>query len=148
MTRAGAAAAGGTAAGRRRPARTAAVRRVPAVRRRLATGAVSAVLLAAALTACSQVSALAPVGGNHLTEVRFATIDVLTGAATDVLTAPVCASAADRTVTCTGETVDNQTITAVSPAADQTTFTVLVGSTQLFSGSIMAVLNGAARATP
>ena len=50
------------------------------------------VVAAAALTGCSQVAALAPVGGDHLTMVRFAAIDVLVDEGIDVLTAPVCSA--------------------------------------------------------
>lgn len=107
---------------------------------------VGAVLLAG-LTGCSQVAALAPVGGNHVTEVRYAAIDVLTDAGVDILTAPVCESATDGAVTCTGRTLAGDTITAVSPADDQSVVTVTVGTQSLYSGSIMDVLNEAARST-
>lgn len=96
---------------------------------------------------CSQVTALAPVGGNHLTEVRYAAIDVLTGAGVDILTAPVCESAADGAITCTGTTLAGDTITALSPADDQTSVTITVGTDVLYTGSVMDVLNDAARST-
>lgn len=94
---------------------------------------------------CSQVAAIAPVGGDHLAEVRYAAIDVLLDAEVDILTAPVCDQVASGEVSCTGETVDGSEITAVSPADDQTVVTVTVGDRELYSGSIMDVLNEAAR---
>lgn len=114
--------------------------------RRGLLGGVIAVLLAG-LTGCSQVAALAPVGGNHLTEVRYAAIDVLTEAGVDILTAPVCAAATGGAINCTGTTVAGETITALSPADDQTSLTVTVGTDVLYTGSIMDVLNEAARST-
>lgn len=40
-----------------------------------------------ALTGCSQVQALAPVGGDRLAEVRFGTLDILTAHEVPILTA-------------------------------------------------------------
>lgn len=97
------------------------------------------------LTGCSQVAAIAPVGGDHLAEVRYAAIDVLLAEETDILTAPVCAQAPSGEVTCTGETMDGDDITVVSPAADQKVVTVKVGDRELYSGSITDVVDDAAR---
>jgi hypothetical protein len=107
----------------------------------------AAVALAAVsgLAGCSQVAAIAPVGGDHLAEVRYAAIDVLLDADTDVLTAPVCAQATSGEVTCAGKTTEGDDIAVVSPADDQTIVTVTVGDRELYSGSIMDVLNDAAR---
>lgn len=101
-------------------------------------------LLLGLLTGCSQVAALAPVGGDRLAEVRFASNDVLVDRAVPVLTAPVCTADGD-TVTCTGATVDGQPVTATSTAADPDTLVVTVGPTTLFSGSLQDVLTAAAR---
>lgn len=104
-----------------------------------------AVLAAAAtLTACSQVQALAPVGGNHLTEVRYAAIDVLQAAKVELLTAPVCARATDGGVSCAGETLAKEKITVSSPASAPTTVTVKVGDATLYDGALQPVLDRAA----
>ncbi|RFA08827.1 hypothetical protein B7R54_06000 [Subtercola boreus] len=110
--------------------------------------AIAGVLSAVALLAgCSQVAAIAPVGGNHLSEVRYAAIDVLTTAGTPLLTAPVCDSTSDGTVTCAGTTTTGDPITVLSTAADPATVTVTVGTSVLYAGSITDVLDAAARAT-
>lgn len=104
------------------------------------------VLVAALLLAgCSQIAAIAPVGGNHQAEVRYAAIDVLLDADVQILTAPVCAQAPSGEVSCQGETADGTDITVVSPADDQTIVTVTVGDDELYSGSIMDVIDEAAR---
>ncbi len=108
--------------------------------------AVLLIVAAGMLAGCSQVAALAPVGGNHETEVRYAAIDVLTTSGVAVLTAPVCATAGGA-VTCSGTTVSGETVTVVSPADDPVVLTVTVGEKQLYSGSIMDVLDAAARST-
>lgn len=104
-------------------------------------------LLAGALllAGCSQIAAIAPVGGDHLAEVRYAAIDVLLDADVEILTAPVCAQAPSGEVSCQGETMDGTTISVVSPADDQTVVTVTVGDGELYSGSIMDVIDEAAR---
>jgi hypothetical protein len=103
--------------------------------------------LLGALAGCSQVAALAPVGGDRLAEVRVATLDVLVDRAVPVLTAPVCTADGDA-VTCAGTTVDRQPITATSTAADPGTLVVTVGPTTLFTGSVQDVLTSAARPAP
>lgn len=106
---------------------------------------VAALLLLPALAGCSQVAAIAPVGGDHLAEVRYAAIDVLLAAEVDILTAPDCTQAPSGEVTCLGETADGTRISAVSPADDQTVFSVMLGDRELYSGSIMTVIDDAAR---
>lgn len=110
-----------------------------------ATAAGVAATLALLLAGCSQVAAIAPVGGDHLAEVRYAAIDVLLADDVELLTAPDCAQAASGEVTCTGETLDGAQITVVSPADDQTVLTVTVGDRELYSGSIMKIIDEAAR---
>lgn len=110
------------------------------MRRRAAAVALALPLL---LAGCSQVDALAPVGGDRVSGVRYASIDVLTAADVDVMTAPVCAQAADKAVTCEGTTMDGRPIRVVSTAADQASFTVTVGTTVLFTGDIQSVLEKA-----
>lgn len=105
-----------------------------------------ALLAAAALLAgCSQVAALAPVGGDRPTEIRYATIDVLLDHDVEVLEAPTCQMAEDRAVTCTGTTVDGEEISAVSTAVDQSDFEVTVGDEVLFSGSIDEIIEKSMR---
>lgn len=111
-------------------------------RRAFAPVLLAAVLL---LAGCSQIAAIAPVGGNHLAEVRYAAIDVLLDANVEILAAPVCARAPSGEVSCQGETTDGTKITVDSPADDQTVLAVTVGGNELYSGSIMKVLNEAAR---
>ena len=102
------------------------------------------VTLAVLLTGCSQVAALAPVGGDHLAEVRFAANDVLVSSGIDILVAPVCTST-DTAISCSGTTVDGEEITAISTDADPTSIEVSVGDTVLFSGAISDVIDSNAR---
>lgn len=110
-----------------------------------ATAVGGGALLALLIAGCSQVAAIAPVGGDHLAEVRYAAIDVLLAEDVELLTAPDCAQAASGEVTCTGETLDGAQISVVSPADDQTVLTVTVGDRELYSGSIMKLIDEAAR---
>ena len=109
--------------------------------KRLALLAVACLLL----TGCSQVAAIAPVGGSHEAEVRYAAIDVLLDADTEVLVAPVCDTDAAGTVSCAGETVSGEAMTVVSSAADPTVVEVTVGTDVIYSGSIMDIIDRAAR---
>lgn len=95
------------------------------------------------LAGCSQISAIAPVGGDHLAEVRFAAIDVLVGAGVELLSAPACEEATDHAISCTGETLTGEKVTVVSPADDQENLIVTVGSSTIYSGSILDVLDSA-----
>ena len=101
-----------------------------------------------ALGGCSQVAAIAPVGGNHLTEVRFATIDVLQQKGIALEEVPTCARASDGAISCTGTTADGAAVTATSPADDPDSFTVTVGSGPVFTGSVSAVIDQAAGVAP
>lgn len=102
-----------------------------------------ALIAVLALSGCSQISAIAPVGGDRVSEVRYAALDVLAQNEVDVLAAPTCAMADDREVTCTGSTLDGGTIDVVSTAADQTVLTVTVDGETLFTGTIQSVLEAA-----
>ena len=106
----------------------------------------AAVGLALLTAGCSQTDALAPVGGNHPTEVRFAAIDLLTQHGVPVMVAPVCTDV-DDDVTCEGSTTDGTVISVRSSAAARTEMTVTVGSDVLYDGSIQDVLDAAARPT-
>jgi hypothetical protein len=105
--------------------------------------ALAAIGGAVLLAGCSQVDALAPVGGGRVTDVRYAANDLLTKANVDVMTAPVCTMAKDRAVTCTGETFDHLAIRVESSAADQAHMLLTVGPTTLYSGEIQTVLDQA-----
>jgi hypothetical protein len=97
-----------------------------------------------ALAGCSQVAAIAPVGGERMATVRYAAIDVLVAAGAAVETAPVCTEdQSDQSVTCTGATVDGAAIGVTSTGADPTVLTVTVGSTTLYSGDIQSALEKA-----
>ncbi|KZE33983.1 hypothetical protein [Microbacterium sp. T32] len=101
-----------------------------------------------ALAGCSQVAAIAPVGGNHLTEVRFATIDVLQQQGVALEEVPTCTRASDGAISCAGTTADGAAVTAASPADDPDSFTVTVGSDTVFTGSVSAVIDQAAGVNP
>lgn len=105
--------------------------------RRLVPGLV----LVLALAGCSQIAAVAPVGGAHLAEVRFATADVLVANDVEIMIGPDCTQSGDEVI-CTGETVDGTSIATVSTA---TTLTVTVNGATLYDGSIQDVLDSAAR---
>ena len=97
-----------------------------------------------AMAGCSQVEALAPVGGNHMTEIRYAAIDILLAKNIDVLVAPVCEQSGEA-VSCTGETAEGQTLTVESPADATDTVTVTVGSETIFDGKYWDILDDAVR---
>lgn len=100
-----------------------------------------------AVGGCSQVAAIAPVGGNRLAEVRFAALDELTKAQVDILTAPVCSMTDTRDVTCTGATLDGEPIMVSSASPDQAAMTVKVGDRVIYSGAVQDALDAAARPT-
>ncbi len=103
---------------------------------------VAAAALVLALTGCSQIAAIAPVGGDRLAEVRFATADILVAEGIDILSGPDC-DQDGRTITCTGETLDGDAITSESPASDETALTVTVGGKTIYSGTVMDALETA-----
>lgn len=108
----------------------------------------SAVLLAGGLSSCaSQVAALAPVGGDALAGVRFASVDVLLAAKVGILEAPVCTQAGDA-VSCTGTLTDGTAITVRADVGSTPhTMIVKVGDQVLYDGDVQSVLDEAARAT-
>ena len=113
------------------------------MKRRLITASVLAASMVA-VAGCSQVEALAPVGGNHMTEIRYAAIDVLLAKNIDVLVAPVCEQDGEA-VSCTGETADGQTITVESPADATDTVVVTVADETVYSGKYWDILDDAVR---
>lgn len=105
-----------------------------------------AALMAVGLSACSQVSALAPVGGDRLATVRFAANDVLVQNRVPVLAAPAC-TASGAAISCTGSTTDGVAISVSSTADQQQLMTVTIGSATLYNGPIQDVIDRAARPT-
>ncbi len=109
-------------------------------------GAGAALIGAAlALAGCSQIAALAPVGGDDVTMVRFATIDVLVAENVDILDAPTCEQTG-TVITCTGTTVDGMTISSTSSSADDASIEITVGTQTLYSGSLTELLEMYVRA--
>lgn len=111
-------------------------------------GLVAAALLGLALTGCSQVAAIAPVGGSREAETRFAVNDVLASQHVDILTAPVCQTDPQGSIQCTGTTSEDAEIVGTVPAGDPAQLSVTVGSETLYSGPLQSVLDDAVRATP
>ncbi|MBN9210270.1 MAG: hypothetical protein BGO45_07520 [Microbacterium sp. 71-36] len=105
-------------------------------------------LAALTLTGCSQIAAIAPVGGNHLTEVRFATIDVLQQKGIALEAVPTCTRSDEGAIACTGTTAAGEAVTAASPSTDPDSFRVTVGSDTVFTGSVSDVIDRAAGVTP
>ena len=100
-------------------------------------------LVTLALAGCSQVAAIAPVGGDRAAEIRYAAIDVLVAAGVPVGHAPTCTEDARRAVTCTGDTMTGDGIRVDSPAGDPDRVTVWVADAVLYDGSVAAVLEKA-----
>jgi hypothetical protein len=100
-------------------------------------------LAVVALTGCSQLAAIAPVGGTRLVEVRNATNDILLRQNVDIGAAAVCTAGDGSTITCAGSTLDGKAITSTTDADDPDTLTVKVGGDTLFTGSILKVLDEA-----
>lgn len=109
-------------------------------RRPTACAIVAAVALALALSGCSQIAAIAPVGGDRLAEVRYAGNDILVEEGVDILVAPVCSSPDEIAVSCEGEAVGGDAIRVVSTALSPDDVLVTVGDRTLYDGSLMAVL--------
>lgn len=116
------------------------------MRRPAAKAAAMATFVAAGLSACSQVSALAPVGGDRLAIVRFAANDVLVQNRVPVLAAPTCTTSG-AAISCAGSTTDGASISVSSTADQQQLMTVTVGSSTLYNGAIQDIIDRAARPT-
>ncbi|TAJ49179.1 MAG: hypothetical protein EPO52_05160 [Herbiconiux sp.] len=113
-------------------------------RGRTAGALICAFSAAALLSGCSQVAALAPVGGNGVAEVRYGAIDVLLGDGVEILEAPACVASGDA-VTCEGTTAAGETIAVVSSTRADAQLEVKVATRVLYSGSLQTVLDEAAR---
>ncbi len=105
---------------------------------------IAPLMAVAVLAGCSQIAAIAPVGGNHLTEVRFATIDVLQEQGIALQDVPTCTRGDDGSVACTGTTSTGDDIAASSPGSDPDRVTVTVSSKVVFDGSVSEVIDRAA----
>ncbi len=120
----------------------------PTTRFGTAGAAAVIVTLLLALSGCaSQIGGLAPVGGDALTGVRIAAVDVLLENKLGILEAPVCTQVA-KSVSCVGSLTDGSVVTVeadVSTTPD--TMTVTVGGTTIYDGDVQAVLDKAAQAT-
>ena len=111
-----------------------------------AAAVISTMLLA--ITGCaSQISGLAPVGGDALTGVRIAAVDVLLENKLGILEAPVCTQVA-KAVSCVGSLTDGSVVTVEADVSTTpNTMTVTVGGTMIYDGDVQAVLDKAAQAT-
>ena len=111
-----------------------------------AAAVISTMLLA--LTGCaSQIGGLAPVGGDALTGVRIAAVDVLLENKLGILEAPVCTQVA-KAVSCVGSLTDGSVVTVEADVSTTpNTMTVTVGGTMIYDGEVQAVLDKAAQAT-
>lgn len=106
--------------------------------RRLAVAIVAVV----ALTGCSQIAALTPVGGDAVTSVRNAVYDVLVDQEVPIMVAPQCESV-DSGFTCIGTTVDGAEIRAEAGASAPYPLTITVGGDEIFTGDAQQVLDEA-----
>lgn len=95
-----------------------------------------------ALSACSQIDALAPVSGGPVTSVRMAVYNVLVEQQVPLLVAPQCVPATSG-FTCTGKTIDGQEILATGGPTTPYPITITVGGTTIFEGTAQDVLNKA-----
>jgi hypothetical protein len=97
---------------------------------------------AVALTACSQVAALTPVGGDPITTVRNAVYDVLVDQQVPLLVAPQCETVTSG-FTCLGTTTDGAEIRADAGGTAPYPLTITIGGEQIFSGDAQQVLDEA-----
>lgn len=94
-----------------------------------------------AVSACgSQIAGLKPVSGDVTYKLRVAAIDVLTSQNVVMKVVPSCQQG-ETQVTCSGSTLAGEPITVTSPGARADTMSITVGDQEIFSGSIMTVLN-------
>ncbi|GEM_PF-443232 len=111
------------------------------------TAAVIAAMLLVLTGCASQIGGLAPVGGDALTGVRIAAVDVLLERKLEILEVPVCTQVA-KAVSCVGSLIDGSVVTVeadVSTTPD--TMTVSVGGEKIYDGDVQAVLDEAAQDT-
>jgi len=111
---------------------------VSEVRTRRIVGALGAASAALVLAGCSQVAAIAPVGGDRLAEVRYAGTDVLLEEGIEILAAPVCTSPDEIAVTCEGETMDGEVILLAVTAASALPLALQLAATAWAARRIVA----------
>ena len=99
-------------------------------------------LLVSTLAGCSQIDALAPVGGDKITSVRNAVYDVLVQQQIEVLVAPTC-STVEAGFTCTGSAVSNEKIVAEASGAAPFALVIKVDGVEIFEGTAQSVLDQA-----
>jgi hypothetical protein len=116
--------------------------------RRLVPTVIAAALAIGVLAGCaSQLDGLAPVGGDALTGVKFASTDVLLERKFGILEAPVCTQTGDA-VSCVGSLTDGAVISVQADIGTKPhTMTVTVGGSVVYDGEVQKVLDEAARAT-
>lgn len=113
------------------------------MRRAMAVG-VAAIMAATLLGGCSsQIDGLAPVGGDDITSLRIAAIDVLLERRLTVRDAPVCTDTGEG-YSCIGSLTDGTEIVVTAPDADATTMTITLGGSTIYDGSVQEVLDRAA----
>lgn len=111
--------------------------------RRCATARIGLVAaVSVMLTACSQINALTPVGGDSVTSVRNAVYDVLVAEGIPILVAPTC-EPSDSGYLCEGTTLDDQPIVARAAAATPYALTITVDDETIFEGTAEDVLQRA-----
>jgi hypothetical protein len=99
-------------------------------------------LLVSTLAGCSQIDALAPVGGDKITSVRNAVYDVLVQQQVEVLVAPTCTTI-ETGFTCTGSTVNNEKIVAEASGTAPFPLVITVDGVAIFEGSAQDILDEA-----
>lgn len=97
--------------------------------------------LGLALSGCaSQISALAPVGGDVLVSVRYAATEVMLEEGYDFLEAPVCQQT-DTDITCQGKLMSGENVEVLAPLEDAPTMTITIDGNVFFEGNYQDVLN-------
>jgi hypothetical protein len=108
---------------------------------------IAGLVLLVALTGCaSQISGLAPVGGDTITGVRFAAIDALLDKDIAIKRAPICHTV-EGGYACSGTTVDDKVIAVTATDDDDPAMVVTVDGALIYKGSMLSKLDEAAQAT-
>jgi hypothetical protein len=102
-------------------------------------------LVGLAVTGCSQVAALAPVGGDRVTTVKVAANDLLLAQGVAIKVAPVCETG-ETEYDCTGSTMSGDTITVTAPLKGDLTMVLKVGDRTLHDGPVDPVIQKNAEA--
>lgn len=98
------------------------------------------------LTGCaSQISALAPVGGDTLVSVRTAATNVLLGQGLEIMVAPVCTQT-ESEINCAGTLTDKQEFQVNAPLNGSFAMKITLAHSIIFEGNYQDVLDNAAGA--